>query len=104
MQQLCADRDVTLKTRRKKWTIGRGGERVSGISVLMAQHDDDDELTLGLLSGQDYVILFYLKILDNLRVFFSRRDSRLFIYHFVVWSNLISCTIPSGLPFPPTHA
>ena len=31
--------DVALKTCRKQWTIGRGGERGSGISVLMARHD-----------------------------------------------------------------
>ena len=36
--------DVALKTCRKQWMIGRGGERGSGISVLMVQHDDDDEL------------------------------------------------------------
>ena len=35
-------RGVTLRTYRKQWMIGRGGERGSGISVLMAQHDDDD--------------------------------------------------------------
>ena len=35
-------RDVTLRTCRKQWTIGRGGERGSGISVLMARHDDDE--------------------------------------------------------------
>ena len=35
--------DVTLKTCRKQWTIGRGGERGSGISVLMARRDDDDD-------------------------------------------------------------
>ena len=35
-------RDVTLKTCRKQWTIARGGERESGISVLMARRDDDD--------------------------------------------------------------
>ena len=35
-------RDVTLKTWRKQWTIGRGGERGSGLSVLMARRDDDD--------------------------------------------------------------
>ena len=33
-------RDVVLKTYRKQWTIGRGGKRGSGISVLMAWHDD----------------------------------------------------------------
>ena len=35
-------RDVSLKTCRKRWTIGRSDERGSGISVLAAQHDDDD--------------------------------------------------------------
>ena len=35
--------DVALKTCRKQWTIGRGGERVSGISMLIARHDDDDD-------------------------------------------------------------
>ena len=33
-------RDVTLRTCCKQWTIGRGGERGSGISVLIARHDD----------------------------------------------------------------
>ena len=35
-------RDVALKTYQKWWMIGRSGERGSGISVLAAQHDDDD--------------------------------------------------------------
>ena len=34
-------RDVPQWTCRKWWTIGRGGERGSGISVLMAWQDDD---------------------------------------------------------------
>ena len=34
--------DVTLKTCRRRWMIGRSGERGSGISVLAARHDDDD--------------------------------------------------------------
>ena len=33
---------VDLKTCRKQWTIGKGGGKESGISVLMAWHDDDD--------------------------------------------------------------
>ena len=36
-------RDVSLKTCQKRWMIGGSGERVSGISVLVAQHDDDDD-------------------------------------------------------------
>ena len=36
-------RDVSLKTCQKRRTIGRSGERGSGVSVLAAQHDDDDD-------------------------------------------------------------
>ena len=36
-------RDVALKTYQRRWTIGRSGERESGISVLEAGHDDDDD-------------------------------------------------------------
>ena len=36
-------RDVALKTRQKRLMIGRSGERGSGISVLAARHDDDDD-------------------------------------------------------------
>ena len=35
--------DIVLKTGRRRWTIGRSGERGSGISVQAAQHDDDDD-------------------------------------------------------------
>ena len=37
-------RDVALRTCRKEWTVGRGGERGSGISVLIARHDDGDDV------------------------------------------------------------
>ena len=36
-------RDVALKTCQRRWTIGRSGERGSGISELAARHDDDDD-------------------------------------------------------------
>ena len=36
--------DVTLKTCRRRWMIGRNGERGSGISALAAWHDDDDDI------------------------------------------------------------
>ena len=35
--------DVALRTSWKQWTIGRGGEKGSGISVLITRHDDDDD-------------------------------------------------------------
>ena len=34
-------RDAVLRTYLGRWTIGRSGERGSGISVLPARHDDD---------------------------------------------------------------
>ena len=37
-------RDVALKTYLRRWTIGRSGERESGISVLAARHDDVDDM------------------------------------------------------------
>ena len=36
--------DVTLKTCRRRWMIGRSGQRGSRISVLAARHDDDDDV------------------------------------------------------------
>ena len=36
-------RDVALKTCQRRWTIGRNGERGSGISVLAVRHHDDDD-------------------------------------------------------------
>ena len=43
IQKLCEIRDVAQKTCRRRWTIGRNGERGSGIFVLTAWHDDDDD-------------------------------------------------------------
>ena len=37
--------DVVLKTYLRRWTIGRSGERGSGISVLPARYDDDDAVS-----------------------------------------------------------
>ena len=35
--------DIALKTYQRRWTIGRSGERGSGISVLAARRDDDGD-------------------------------------------------------------
>ena len=42
--------DVALKTCLGRWTIGRSGERGSGISVLAAWHDDDDDDDICLIA------------------------------------------------------
>ena len=40
IQQLCQVRDVILKTCRMQWAIGKGSDRGTGISVLIARPDD----------------------------------------------------------------
>ena len=47
-------RSVALRTCQMQWTIGRGGERGTGISVLIARKDDDDDSPSGyrLMVGQ----------------------------------------------------
>ena len=44
-------RDLVQKTWRWRWTIGKSGERGSGISVLPARHDDDDDYSFDRLVG-----------------------------------------------------
>ena len=44
--------DVALKTCQRRGTIGRSGERGSGVSMLVVQHDDDKP---------EYLILYGLK-------------------------------------------
>ena len=48
-------RDVALKTCQWRWMIGRSGERGSGISVLVARHDDDDDDIYFTYPYQGYV-------------------------------------------------
>ena len=55
-------RDVTLKTSRRRWMIGRSSERGSGISVLAVRHDDDDD---------DIYIYIYIYIYIRLCAYMS---------------------------------
>ena len=52
---------VVLKTYLGRWTIGRSGERGSGISVLPARYDDDDDDI-----SYDIWIEFYIGMLSTL--------------------------------------
>ena len=52
-------RDVVLKTCLGRWTIGRSGERGSGISVLPARHDDDDDYHILLSYYYNHISLYY---------------------------------------------
>ena len=61
-------RDVVQKTCQRQWTIGKSGERGSGISVLPARHDDDDDdiNNPAILTETMLVILFIL--ISNLKI------------------------------------
>ena len=54
-------RDIVQKTCLRRWTIGKSGERGSGISVLPARHDDDDDDFSMILV---YFVIF-LKIISH---------------------------------------
>ena len=55
--------DVTLKTCRRRWMIGRSGKRESEISVLAACHDDDDDD-----DDDDIYIYIYVRIIQQMRL------------------------------------
>ena len=56
-------RDVVLKTCLGQWTIGRSGVRGSGISVLPARHDDDDQFqSISYISFQGICYLFMIDL------------------------------------------
>ena len=51
-------RDVVRKTYQRRWTIGKSGERGSGISVLPARHDDDDDIYIYILGIRWYIYIY----------------------------------------------
>ena len=50
--------DVVLKTYLGRWTIGRSGERGSGISVLPARYDDDDDIWEREDDSDNQIVIF----------------------------------------------
>ena len=53
-------RDIVQKTCQRRCTIGKSGERGSGISVQPARHDDDDDDEPGL--GFHLIIPYTLRM------------------------------------------
>ena len=86
-------RDVALRTCWKQRTIGRGSERGSGISVLIAWHDDDDSSLLFL--SFFFRVLRYLFPVFRFHswplIFFIHLFTRIYIYiislGFVKWRS-----------------
>ena len=90
IQQLCEDTDVVQKTCQRRWTIGKSGERGSGISMLAARHDDDDDDDISLDNfichiswGISVSIVFKASILFVLSGCFSWLPSTHFVFGFL---------------------
>ena len=71
--------DVVLKTCLGRWTIGRSGERGSGISVLPARHDDDDDDSSKFPMKDHSLFLFYFSTLSFYHQLPLRKDTFLSI-------------------------
>ena len=90
-------RNVALKTCQRRWTIGKSGERGSGISVLVARQDDDFALfstlrtpTFSLRVSVGDFFFFWLDIvifLNNFQVVFSN------VYG-IFFRDITLCNIP----------
>ena len=82
-------RDVTLKTFQRRWTIGRSDERASGISVLAAWHDDDDDYFLTLIvvfaTGKWFLVL--LADTNNSIWFWSFVRTQINCFKYSKWLN-----------------
>ena len=67
-------RDVVQRTCLRRWTIGKSGERESGISVLPAQHDDDDDdiyIYIYICMCVSVCVYIYIYIYTYLHSFFK---------------------------------
>ena len=93
-------RDVALRTCQKRLTIGRSGERGSGISVLAARHDDDgdDAKIITLIS---YLSCFCSCCLSAvlLRLFHSY-FSVIFLIWIMFFCSFLSRTLCPDFSFP----
>ena len=79
-------RDVVLKTCLGRWTIGRNGERGSGISVLPARHDDDDDDDPVLKTRMYMITSFFSLWKIQYEV-----NNDLFIYYIMSYNNYCEC-------------
>ena len=77
--------DVTLKTCRRRWMIGRNCERGSRISALAARHDDDDD-NRNILSTYFLVDPFILPYW-----FYSIRRELIDIFSIIVYFQSTFC-------------
>ena len=91
-------RDVVLKTYLGRWTIGRSGERGSGISVLPARYDDDDDdiPLIGLKFSESILFKFRSVFIYLLSKYWKIKHIR--NMHFLLFSHLNKLSHSNALP------
>ena len=82
--------DVARKTCQGQWTIWRGGERGSEISVLMVRHDDDDVI---LICNQHSCRRFHWVLSKHWLLFCPIGFSFVFLYFFLFSKHIASSLI-----------
>ena len=98
---------VVLKTCLGRWTIGRSGERGSGISVLPARYDDDDDDSSSQkhLTGREICACLKANLLARERNFFIQLwplGSERPPFSYFKWENHVSAKRHAGsLTLPP---
>ena len=82
--------DVALKTCQRRWTIGRSGERGSGISVLAPRHDDDDDDDIKETSAIEskvnrnkYICNSYVIHISNINYLYVYKYTYIYIYIYI---------------------
>ena len=94
--------DVALKTCQKRWMIGRSGERGSGISVLVAWHDDDDDdSNTYMFSG--FVFITSRLVLGCLHIIMSSVQLTIFTSSHLATYWLFPVSYPASTAFQPFH-
>ena len=83
-------RDVVLRTCWRQWTIGRDGERGSGISVLIVRHDDDDDESKFIFYANNcYDMHAYgIKIYNEINLFKSHVKIEIIFYQIIYKKDL----------------
>ena len=90
IQQLCEDTGCCPEDLPRRWTIGRSGERGSGISVLPARYDDDDDdgkiaLKIEILLNVRWFVLYAYMIIWLFFNFF--KNTGVYKWHFFNFHN-----------------
>ena len=72
-------RDIALRPCQKRWTIGRSGERGSGISVLVARQDDHEEIYI-YYKYKSLILSLIIRLISDLWISLSF-SFEMYLYH-----------------------